>query len=171
MAIDLRDITDAVRTYLNKKVTVTITDLTPAEGNGQSVNPGESFEVHLEATNADSTAGGVALKDLKYRVSVDSGSVAKLVVPDGTFMHTTDLDGNVVDKGSERTSMIVQNTLFTKLSAGESSTLVVTGKASSVASGGSTKVNVRVLADVDLDELFPAGEDTPVVTKSLTVVG
>jgi len=33
--------------------------------------------VHLEATNADSTAGGVALKNLKYRVSIDSGSVAK----------------------------------------------------------------------------------------------
>jgi len=106
MAIDLRDITDAVQTDLNKKVTVAITDLTPAEG--QSVNPGESFDVHLEATNADSTAGGVALKNLKYRVA---------------------------------------------------------------ASGGSTKVNVRVLADVDLDELFPPGEDTPVVTKSLTVVG
>jgi len=30
MAIDLRDITDAVQTYLNKKVTVAITDLTPA---------------------------------------------------------------------------------------------------------------------------------------------
>jgi hypothetical protein len=169
MAIDLKDISDAVQTYLNKKVAVVITELTPAEGN--SVNPGETFEVHVEATNADSTSGGVALKNLKYRLSVDNGSVGHLVVPTGMFIHTTDLDGNDVTKGTERTSMIVQNTLFTKLAIGESSTLVVTGKASDAASGGSTSVRARVLADVDLDELFPQGEDTPVATKSLTVVG
>jgi hypothetical protein len=169
MAIDLRDITDAVQSYLNKKVVIAITDVTPAEGD--KVNPGESFDVHLEATNADSTAGGVALKNLKYRVSVDDGSVAKLVVPDGMFIHTTDLDGNDVTKGTERTSMIIQNTLFTKLAIGESSTLVVTGTAGSAASGGKTSVRARVLADVDLDELFPQGEDTSVVTKSLAVVG
>lgn len=169
MAIDLRDITDAVQTYLNKKVTVAITDVAPAEGS--SVNPGESFDVHLSATNADAASGGVALKNLKYRVSVDDGSVAKLVVPTGMFIHTTDLDGNDVTKGTERTSMIVQNTLSTKLSIGESSTLVISGKASAGATGGSTSVRARVLADVDLDELFPLGEDTPVTTKSLSVVG
>jgi len=158
-----------VQTYLNKKVTVAITDRSPADGN--SVNPGESFDVHIATTNADATSGGVALKNLKYRLSVDNGSVAKLVVPDGMFFHTTDLDGNDVTKGSERTSMIVQNTLFTKLPIGENSTLVVAGKATDAASGGSTSVRARVLADVDLDELFPPGEDTPVATKSLTVVG
>ena len=79
MAIDLRDISDAVQSYLNKKVAIAITELTAAEGD--SVNPGESFDVTVEATNADSTSGGVALKNLKYRVSVDDGSVAKLVVP------------------------------------------------------------------------------------------
>ena len=87
------------------------------------------------------------------------------------FFHTTDLDGNVVTKGTERTSMIVQNILSTKLPIGETGTLTVTGKASDAANGGKTSVRARVLADVDLDELFPQGEDTPVATKSLAVVG
>ena len=169
MAIELKDISDAVQAYLNKKVTIAITDVTPADGD--HVNPGESFEVHIEATNASATSGGVALKNLKYRVSVDDGSVAKLIVPAGTFFHTTDLDGNVLTKGAARTSMIVQNTIDTKLAVGDSATLVVSGKAGDGATGGSTSVKVRVLADIDLDELFPQGEDTPVVTKALTVNG
>ena len=169
MAIDLRDISDAVQSYLNKKVAIAITDLTAAEGD--SVNPGETFDVTVEATNADSTSGGVALKNLKYRVSVDDGSVAKLVVPTGMFFHTTDLDGNVVLPGSERTSMIVEQTLATKLPAGDTGRLHVSGKASGAATGGKTSVRARMLADVDLDELFPQGEDTPVATKSLAVIG
>ncbi len=169
MAIDLRDITDAVQSYLNKKVVIAITDVTPAEGD--KVNPGESFDVNLEATNADATAGGVALTNLKFRVSVDDGSVAKLVVPEGTFFHSTDLDGKDVTKGTQRTSMIVQNTLFTKLGAGESLPLKVTGIANNAASGGKTTVRARVLADVDIEELFPQGEDTASVSKSLSVVG
>jgi hypothetical protein len=169
MAIDLRDISDAVQSYLNKKVAIAITDLTAAEGD--SVNPGETFDVTVEATNADSTSGGVALKNLKYRVSVDDGSVAKLVVPTGMFFHTTDLDGNVVIPGSERTSMIVEQILATKLPAGDTGRLHVSGKAGGAATGGKTSVRARVLADVDLDELFPQGEDTPVATKSLAVIG
>ena len=58
--------------------------------------------------------------------------------------------------------MIVQNTLFTKLAAGESLPLNVTGMASNAANGGKTTVRARVLADVDLEELFPQGEDTAV---------
>jgi hypothetical protein len=171
MSINLRDISDAVQSYLNNKVAITIADLSPAEGEGTEVNPGESFVVTIEAANASSSSGGVALKNLKYRVSVDDGSVAKLVVPTSAFVHTTDLDGNAVTQGSERTSMIVQKILFTKLPVGDTGTLVLEGKASNGAKGGKTSVRARVLADVDLDELFPQGEDTPVATKSLAVNG
>ena len=169
MPIDLKDITDAVQAYLNNKVAVTITDLSPAEGD--HVNPGETFKVSVEAKNAGSASGGVALANVKYRLSIDDGSVAKLLVPTDPFLHTTDLDGNPVVEGSERTSMIVQKTFFTKLPVGQSATLVVDGKASKSADGGKTSVRARVLADVDLVELFPQGEDTPVATKSLAVTG
>jgi hypothetical protein len=169
MAINLKDISDAVQSYLNSKVAIAITDLSPAAG--EAVNPGESFEVTVEATNASSTSGGVGLTNLKYRVSVDDGSVAKLVVPSVAFHHTTDLDGNDVIQGTERTSMIVQKLFFKTLPIGATGTLVLTGKASAAANGGKTSVRARVLADVDLVELFPQGEDTPVATKSLVVNG
>jgi hypothetical protein len=171
MAIDLRDITDAVQTYLNKKVTIAITDLTTTDGEGDEVNPGETFKVVLEATNADATSGGVALSNLKYRVSVDDGSVAKLVAPGNLIFRTTDLDGNVLAEGTERASLIIENVAATKLGAGVSSKLTVTGKASNAANGGKTSISARVLADVDLDELFPQGEDTPAAKTTLTVHG
>jgi len=168
MAIDLRDITDAVQTYLNKKVAVAITELKAT--NGDQVDPGETFDVKLEATNADATSG-VALKNLKFRVSVDDGSVAKLIVPDGFLFSSTDLDGNSVVKGTERTSMIVSNAGVSRLIAGQSGGFTISGKASGAASGGKTTVRARVLADVDLDELFPQGEDSSQTTKALAVKG
>ena len=169
MAINLNDITDAVQAYLNTKVTVAITELTP--GSGDSVNPGESFEVHIEATNADAKSGGVALKNLKYRVSVDDGSVAKLVAPGSLIVHTTDLDGNTLAEGDERKAMIIENVAFSKLAVGATLTQVVTGKAGKAASGGTTNVKVRVLADIDLDALFPLGENTPETSIELDVEG
>ena len=81
MAINLADIPSAVQTYLNTKVTVAITDVTPADGDGTKINPGEDFVVHLETTNAAATSGGVAIRNLKYRLTVADGSVAKLIVP------------------------------------------------------------------------------------------
>jgi len=170
MAINLADITDAVETYLNKKVVVAITDVTPDDGT--KINPGEGFVVHIETTNADAASGGVAIRNLKYRLTVDDGSVAKLVVPGTLINHTTSLDGKIVfAAGEEHTGMIIEPAAFSKLAAGDSVTFSVKGLASDAATGGKTSVNVRVLADVDLDELFPQGEDTPETTASVRVSG
>jgi len=172
MAINLADITDAVQTYLNTKVAVAITDVTPADGDGTKINPGEDFVVHLETTNAAAASGGVAIRNLKYRLTVADGSVAKLIVPGTLINRTTSLDGKtVLTEGDERTGMIVEPTAFSKLAAGEGATLTVKGKASDAAKGGKTSVNVRVLAEVDLDQLFPQGEDTPETTASVRVSG
>lgn len=170
MAINLADITDAVQTYLNKKLTVAITDVTPAADDETNINPGEDFLVHLTATNADAASGGVAIRNLKYRLTVDDGSVAKLVVPGKLVNRTTSLDGKIVfGEGEEHTGMILERVAFTKLAAGEDTTFTVTGKAGNAAKGGKTSINVRALADVDLDELFPQGEDTPETTASVKV--
>ena len=162
MAINLADITSAVRTYLNQKVTVVITEVAP-EGDEKKINPGEEFEVRLETSNAVAASGGVAIRNLKYRVSVDDGSVAKLVVPGIIANRTTSVDGkNVLTAGEEHTSMLIEPILVgTALAAGESVPFSLKGKASEAANGGKTSVNVQVLADVDLDALFPQGEDTP----------
>jgi hypothetical protein len=169
MPINLRDIPDAVQSYLNTQVAVSIAQLAPSSGS--SINPGESFEVHLQASNANQSAGGVALKNLKYRISVDNATVAKLVVPGNAYIRATDLAGNDLNGNQEVGAMIVHNMLADELAVGGTSTLVINAKAAGAASGGATTVRARVLADVDLDALFPQGEDTAAATRSLTVVG
>jgi hypothetical protein len=170
MAINLADITSAVQTYLNKKVVVAITDVTPADGDGKNINPGEEFVVQLSTTNADAASGGVTIRNLKYRVTVDDGSVAKLVVPGTLINRTTSLDGKTVfAEGEEHTGMIIDHFVDSTLAPGDVVPFTVKGKAGDAAKGGKTSVNVRALADVDLDALFPQGEDTPETTASVKV--
>jgi hypothetical protein len=169
MPINLKDIPDAVQSYLNSQVSVTIAQLAPATGT--TINPGETFDVRVEATNATAVAGGIALTNVKFRISVDNGAIAKLIVPAGAIYLTTDLAGNRLNANQEVTAMIVENQIDRQLSVGDTKTLVVTGKATGTASGGNTTVRARVLADIDLDALFPQGEDTGAATRALVVVG
>ena len=169
MPINLKDIPDAVQSYLNSKVSVAIAQLAPAAGT--TINPGETFEVRIEATNANAVAGGIALTNVKYRLSVDNGAIAKLIVPAGAIYRTEDLAGNRLNGNQEVTAMIVENQIDRQLAVGEVKTLSVTGKATGTASGGNTTVRARVLADVDLEALFPQGEDTAAAARSLAVVG
>jgi hypothetical protein len=169
MPINLKDIPDAVQSYLNTKVSVAISQVAPSSGS--SINPGETFEVHIEAANANAASGGVALKNTKYRVSVDNGAIAKLIVPPGAIYFATDLAGNRLNGNQEVTSMIVENMIARELAVGDTGTLVLSGKATAAAAGGATTVRARVLADVDLDALFPQGEDTAAAARALTVVG
>ena len=75
-------------------------------------------------------------------------------------------------KVMEHTAMIVQSPLRSRSwRLAKAPRFTVKGKASDAAKGGKTSVNVRVLADVDLDELFPQGEDTPETTASVKVSG
>jgi hypothetical protein len=165
-AINLRDIPDAVQAYLDNEVKVKIKEIRPASGN--SIGPGEDFEVEVEVKNANA-ATGLALTKLKYRLEVANPSVAKLEVPGSAYIITTDLEGNRI--GGEVGSMIVWNQLADTLAPGEIKTMVFNGTAGTSNSGGNTSIRARVLADINLDSLFPAGEDTVEVSKALTVVG
>ena len=122
MPINLKDIPDAVQSYLNTKVSVAISQVAPSSGG--SINPGETFEVHIAATNANAASGGVALKNTKYRVSVDNGAIAKLIVPPGAIYYVTDLAGNRLNGNQEVTSMIVDNQIARELAVGDTGTLV-----------------------------------------------
>lgn len=167
MAINLRDIPDAVRTYLNTKVAVTIGPIAEA---GQQLNPNEPFSFSVTVANANAANGGVALKNVKYRVAIIHATVAKLKAPSAS----TDLAGNPLVAGTEVNGFIFSpaaTNAFSVLEVGDTDVFTVQGKAGSAPAGGSTQIQVRIIADVDVDSLFPKGEDTPTATRALQVVG
>jgi len=166
MSINLKDIPDAVQAYLNTKVTVTITTL----GVGTSINPGEGFGVSVRATNADAANGGVALKNVKYRIAMADASVAKLTVPTGGT--ATDLAGTPLTAGTKVGAMIfAPSGAAASLGVGDSDSVSFDGTAGNSSVGGTTTIQARIIADVDQDKLFPKGEDTPQVSKTLVVEG
>jgi hypothetical protein len=170
MTIILRDIQTAVSDYLNNKVNMTVSPITPASGG--SVGPNEEFSFTVTASNASASSQGVALKNVRYRIAVGSGSVAKIKVPSGGS--STDLSGSSVAVGTYVTGLIynpASGNAADALSAGDSDSVTFHGKAGSGASGGNTTITARILADVDLDLLFPKGEDSSQASRTLTVVG
>ena len=168
MAINLKDIPDAVRTYMDTKVTVTVS--TPVPSEGTTIGPNETFRFNIEAANANAANGGVVLKNVKYRVRVDNPAVAKIMVPSGGT--ATDVAGNPLVAGAEVGEFIFDPTgVAFDLPVGNADTLRFTGKAGSNESGGTTRIRALVLADIDLDQLFPKGEDAPSSAKTLIVTG
>lgn len=168
MPIDeLRDIPAKITEYLNTKVKVTISPITPATGN--SLGPGEKFTFKVTVANANAVNLGVALRNVKYQVEVDNDA-AMLVVP--LSGGATDLAGIPVPGGA-----VVRAFIFYpggdnfELGVGETDSLAVTGIAASAPDGGVGALRARIRADVDLTQLFPRGEDTPPVTRLLEVTG
>jgi hypothetical protein len=170
MAINLKEITDAVKSYLDNKVTVTISGVTPQAGN--AVNPNESFTFRVVATNADAANGGVALKNVRYRISVDNPAVVKLKVPPTTSGSATDLGGGALAAGALVGAMIFDpaSAAF-DLAVGDHDAITVSGVAGSAAAGGNSTIRARVLAEVDLNLLFPKGEDSAAAARAIQVVG
>src|SRR5215471_11524107 len=83
MAINLQDIRDAVKDYLDTKVTTTVSEFRPDVPN--TINPGEHFKFDVTATNAKKNDGGLRLINVVYHLKVDKvngSAVAKLIVPD-----------------------------------------------------------------------------------------
>ena len=170
MAINLRDIPEAVQNYMNTKVTVAVSSFTPAVG--ATINPNELFTFNVTTTNANAAGGGITLKNVKYRIQSANANVAKIKVPAGGT--STDLLGNALAVGTEVAAFIYNPTAATAndtLGVGDSDILSLTGKAGASPAGGSTNIQARILADVDLDSLFPKDEDTSVVTRNISVVG
>jgi hypothetical protein len=58
-----------------------------------------------------------------------------------------------------------------KLEPGETDSILVRGIAGSEPGGGDTSIRARILADVDLDKLFPQNEDSPITARTLHVEG
>jgi len=187
MTIVLRDLRTAVQNYLDTKVTVSISALTPA--GGTTIQPNETFTFSVTGTNT-AAPDAIRLVNVRYHVKVVNPTVAKLVVPASNpdasgikyksgsgGLFTVDLSPNAevsemylfppVDSGFPFPSDKAGD-----LDPGDSDTITgLKGKAAPALGGGITQITCRILADPDLDFLFPQNEDNPSATKALTVIG
>ena len=170
MAINLQDIPNAVKAYLNTKVTVTIVGIVAATESGTVINPNERINFKIRTKNADAANGGVALKNVKYRLSVDNPAVAKIEVPPTAVGKTTDVAGVVLTPGTLVGAMIFdpKESIF-ELPVGDTQDITFAGQTGG-ATGGTTTIRARVIADVDLDALFPTNEDTAPAAKTFSVI-
>lgn len=165
---DLAEVPEAVKKYLDTKVSVGISAFTPAVG--ATIGPNEIFTFKVEVRNAIPAAGGVALSNVKYRIAVTNSAVAKIQVPTGGT--STSLSGVPIAP-----PMFVDGFIFTptgvnsSLGVGDIDNLPLTGKAGPGVAGGTTKVDARILADIDLAQLFPTRQDSTPNIKDLMVVG
>lgn len=196
MSINLHEIRAAVISYMDNKVTVLISAFTPATG--ATINPNEEFSFTLTAQNADAASGGIALKNVVWRVWVENDAVAKLIVPSAPMVARSSLSAtSALTPGSLVKEMYLfpPNFLFPPLSktvtpievgtdifplpidsakslgVGDTDTLSLKGKAGATPAGGATNIRFKVYADVDLDWLFPPSQDSATATRGLPVSG
>ncbi|MGY1670802.1 hypothetical protein [Geodermatophilus sp. SYSU D00710] len=150
-------------------MTVTVSTLTPASG--ASINPGETFTFKVRVANATAADGGIILTNVRYSIRVPNPNVIKIRVPSsGTSL---DGSGNPISAGSE-VGFFEFNPASPDISIlqiGETDEFTFTGRAGSGPAGGSTTIVAKILADPDINALFPRNEDSSLATRTVTVVG
>jgi hypothetical protein len=181
MTINLQEIRTAVINYVDMKVTVSISALTPASGSGTTINPNEEFSFTLTAKNADAASGGIPLKNIIWYVWVENDVVGKLIVPAGLMVarNGPSINYTKLTAGSLVKEMyLFPTSLFLPpadpanyLGVGDTDAVNLKGKAGATPAGGDSKIQFKIYADVDMDWLFPQIQDTSTVTKILNVVG
>jgi hypothetical protein len=169
MAIELKDIRTAVRVYLNTKVAGSISTLRPDVLN--TLNPNEGFTFSVTATNAASADGGIALSNVRYHLIVNDSHFARLTVPPTTIAITRAVsrdDGPPLSPGT----LVKEMFLFPvdhALPAGDTDTISgLKGKAGVEA--GSTRISLDILADPDLEFIFPRNENSATADRRVDVV-
>lgn len=174
MPINLQEIRTAVQTYLDTRVTVSISAITPATGS--SIQPNENFSFSITVTNASAVAGGIALKNVRYCIWLDNYTVGKIIVPAAPMVARTGwlTSDPVLAAGTQVNGNMY---LFPPnennyLDPGESDTISLTGRAgAAAAAGGTTNIRFKIRAEADLAYLFPKHEDSPSTSRSLVVIG
>jgi len=169
MAINLPDLPQAVRTYLNSKVTVTVSPPTPSSGT--SIGPEETFTFRVNVVNAPAANGGILLINVRYSIHVENPNVLKIRVP--TSGSSLDGSGAPIAPGTEVGFLEFDpfSPLLSTLQIGETDGFTFTGIAGKGQAGGSTAITAKVLADPDINALFPRNEDSTSGTRSVAVVG
>jgi len=178
MTVVLRDIRTAVQNYLDTHVAVSISPITPKTGT--VVNKSELFTFTVSVTNS-SAADAIRLVKVRYHLHVQTPAVAKLVVPatnpDAQGITYKNLPGGDFASNLAPNAEVADMYLFPSpsnflgegsgdLDVGDKDTIEVTGRGLVV---GGTDIKFRVLAEADLDFLFPHFEDSATVVQKVDV--
>jgi hypothetical protein len=151
VSINLPDLPAAVEAYVRKEVTVSMSHVTPLDGS--VLNTNDKFKFSVTAKNAPAP-NGIALANVRYMVSVDPASGAKVQVPSG---------GTAIDGHGQPLNPDDNVTFFnfnpsgddesSYLRVGQANSLAVTGQAGP--NPGTIAISARIQADPDIDALFP----------------
>jgi hypothetical protein len=166
MSIELTDLRTAVQVYLNTKVKVSVSELVAAVPN--TINPGEGFTFSVTARNAAIADGGIALSNVRYHLRVADSTIGKLIVPPTTIGTAKSLGGNDLTPGAQVTEMFFfpldeRN----RLGQGEADTISgLRGKAGVL---GTTNIRLEILADPDINFLFPRNGNSVTASRELKV--
>lgn len=179
MPINLQDIRGAVNSYVDTKVTVSISSVVPT--GGTQLNPNEEFTFTLTARNADAASGGISLKDIIWRVWVVNETVGKLIVPAASMVARAGLSETLpaLTPGALVREMYLFPPTFALppfdsaryLGVGDTDTITLKGKAGASPTGGKTNLQFKIYADIDMDWLVPKDEDSATFTRELVVYG
>src|SRR4030042_3910902 len=173
MSINLAEIRTGVKNYLNTKLVYYISQWTPATGG--SIGPNEEFTFISTAINP-AIAEAIALTNVRWYFAVGDPSVAKLIVPQSPMIARSG-PTNYYNKLTANTKvnamyLFPPNTYSNYLHVGDSDTISgLKAIAGTNPNGGNTDIYMRIIADVDMEYIFPKNEDTPSYTRHLIVTG
>jgi hypothetical protein len=153
------EIPKAFTNYVHENVVVTVA---PIVAQGNSVNKGETFTFLVDVANN----GNVQLKNLRYRISVNSTIVATLFTQATSGGSYSTLAGNSLGPG-EHVGAFIFTPGNSVLAPGEQAdTFTVYGDA---VKGGTTSIKVGITVDIDLDQ-FCKNRNSWQKTEQLVVV-
>lgn len=167
MTIILSDIPAAVNTYLDTKVSVTLSTIVADSG---TLNPNEEGNFTVTVSNADASNGGVRVRDIVLHLTSSAPSKLKLKVPAGAAVApraTIDENDPQLARNSYVNEMFLWYYGNEELDAGEDFDLPLEVKAFDE---GSASITAHVHAAVDLDALFPGGEHGATANRPVTVI-
>ena len=170
MAINLQEIRTAFQTYVDTKVSVSISALAPAVPG--TINPDEEFTFSVTVTNASTASGGISLVNVRYHIHVANPSVAKLIVPPVATATTRSGPTTAfptLSPGTQVSEMFLFPISDTLGAGGDSDT--ISGlKGKSGGAVGTTSIRFDIHADPDLSFLFPTNEISAQASRTLNIV-
>lgn len=153
MTLALTDIPAAVEDYLRDSVTIDLGPVTPKDPAQDILTPGQAATTRLTVTNGDS-ATGIRLTNVLYHVTVNDPTVLPLLAPGQLIVFAfADRDKTKpIAHDTQVGDMYVENSIETSLDAGQTSTAL--NLSLQCLKQGDVTVTVRVVADIDTDDLF-----------------
>jgi hypothetical protein len=162
MALRLEELQESTRVYIETQTRVTVSNFRPDVGPKLNRNEGFSFDIEMQ------NLGSIGLVNLRVIIRVANPAIAKLIVPPlemGSVHTAFTSDSPTVPPGTEVQDMILFPRFDTLLPNGQNSFTKLRGKAHA---GGSTNLEVEVLAEPDIHSTF-RHNTTPLVIKPLGV--